>query len=347
VDTLLIVVGGLAIGGLGAFLAVRGNPANSGICVSCFMENLAGSLGLHGNGRMSYMRPELAGFVLGSLASALAGREVRPRTGPRPLLCFLLGAVLIMGCSVFMGCPIKMMLRLGAGDMTAAAGFAGVAAGVWMGVRFLRAGLDPGAPSPGGGAFQWLPVPFFAVVLLILVAGFPGVLREGTTGPAIQRAPFALALSAGLVIGALSQRSRFCVTGSFSNVFLARDWTLMRGLAALLIFSAAVNLAAGVFHFGLLDQPGSHPYTIWNFLSMALVGFASVIAGGCPFRQLILAGEGSIDAGIIIFGMLFGGAVVHQWGIVSTAAGPTPAGKAAVLFGFAFCFGIVRMYRKS
>ncbi len=174
-----------------------------------------------------------------------------------------------------------------------------------------------------------------------------GLLLSGTTGPAAQRAPFAIALGAGIVIGALAQRSRFCVTGSFSNMFLARDMSLMRGLVILFAAALAVNVITGLFRFGLLDQPGSNPDHIWNFLSMGLVGFASVLAGGCPFRQLILSGEGSADASMAVLGMIVGGGLVHQWGIVSTSAGPTPYGKAAVLFGLAFCLGIVRYYRKA
>jgi hypothetical protein len=344
-DTLLIIGSGLSLGALGAALALWGNPANSGICVSCFMENLSGSLGLHQNLRMAYLRPELVGFVGGAMLTAILGREMRPRSGAYPVLAFVLGFFLIVGSSVFMGCPIKMMLRLGAGDMTAVAGLLGLAGGVWVGVRYYRAGLDLGAPRQGAGVYQGAVVPLLFLLLLVLSVG--GFLLSGTTGPAAQRAPFAIALGAGVLIGGLAQRSRFCVTGSFSNLFLARDRSLMRGLAVLFIAALAVNVSTGLFRFGVLDQPGSHPDHIWNFLSMGLVGFGSVLAGGCPFRQLILSGEGSADASMAVLGMILGGGLVHQWGIVSTSAGPTPYGKAAVLIGLAFCLGIVRFYRKS
>ncbi len=128
-DAPVIILSGLSLGLLGAALAFWGNPANSGICISCFMENLAGALHLHDDARMAYLRPELVGFVGGSLMMALAGREFRSRSGKIPLLGFVMGIFLIVGSSVFMGCPIKMMLRLGAGDLTAVAGFLGLAAG--------------------------------------------------------------------------------------------------------------------------------------------------------------------------------------------------------------------------
>ena len=70
----------------------------------------------------------------------------------------------------------------------------------------------------------------------------------------------------------------------------------------------------GQFKAGFEGQPVAHADHLWNFLSMGLVGFASVLAGGCPFRQLVLTGEGSVDASMAVLGMVLGGGLVHQWG---------------------------------
>ena len=113
--TSLYLATGAAIGICGVVLALMGNPVNTGFCVSCFLENIAGSLGLHGNIRMQYLRPEIIGFVLGSFATALARREFKAVGGGSPLLRFLVGGLLIVGCSVFIGCPLKMLMRLAAG----------------------------------------------------------------------------------------------------------------------------------------------------------------------------------------------------------------------------------------
>src|SRR5512142_2654836 len=62
----LYILTGAVMGVAGVVLSLLGNPANTGFCVSCFLENIAGSLGLHGNIRMQFIRPEIIGFVLGS-----------------------------------------------------------------------------------------------------------------------------------------------------------------------------------------------------------------------------------------------------------------------------------------
>jgi hypothetical protein len=73
---------------------------------------------------------------------------------------------------------------------------------------------------------------------------------------------------------------------------------------------------------------------------MSLVGLGSVMLGGCPLRQLILAGEGNTDSAMATLGMLLGGALAHNLGLASSGKGPTTNGKVAVILGFVFLLGI-------
>ena len=45
---------------------------------------------------------------------------------------------------------------------------------------------------------------------------------------------------------------------------------------------------------------------------MALAGWGSILLGGCPLRQLILAGEGNGDSAVTVFGMIVGAAFGPQ-----------------------------------
>lgn len=337
---------GALLGLLGVLLAVWGNPENSGICISCFFENSAGALGLHGNERMQYLRPELVGFVLGSLASACLAREFRSRGGGAPLLRLVAGIFLMVGCAVFIGCPIKLFLRLSAGDLTAVAGLAGLVAGVWLGVRGLVGGVDFG-PARGERGGSGLLVPGFFLLLLLLFLTRPGFLLFSGRGSAAQHAPWLLALGAGLLLGALAQRSRFCITGALRDLFLVgRRSPLVWGLLALTLTAVATAVATDRFHPGLYGQPGAHLEPLWSLLGMGLVGWLSVLIGGCPFRQLIKAGEGDADAGLVVVGMLIGGALVQSWGIAATAAGVPQQGKIALLLGLLFVLGISLLLRE-
>lgn len=332
----LVVASGLLLGVLGVLLSVWGNPENSGICVSCFIENSAGALGLHDNQRMQYLRPELIGFVLGSVLSAFIFRDFRSRGGSAPLSRLFLGIFMIFGCAVFIGCPIKLMLRFAAGDLTAFAGVVGLVAGVWVGLKGLAHGVEF-APQSKGKANGGLLIPGLFMLLLLFFLIRPGFLLFSSQGGGAQFAPWPVALSVGAGLGALAQRSRFCITGSIRNFMLMGLRTpALWGLLAFVVAALVVNVATSKFHFGLYGQPGAHLEYIWSFLGMGLVGWISVLIGGCPFRQLIKAGEGDADAGLVVIGMFIGGALAQSWGIAATASGVSIYGKVSLLLGFIF-----------
>ncbi|PLX80919.1 MAG: YedE-related selenium metabolism membrane protein [Desulfuromonas sp.] len=331
----LVIVASLALGIAGVGLAVAGNPENSGICISCFLENSAGALGLHDNARMQYLRPEIIGFVLGAVLSAGLFREFNSRGGSAPLVRLLAGIFLMIGCGVFIGCPIKLFLRLTAGDLTSLAGLAGLVAGVWIGLRGLAAGIHFGRAEKQRGSGWWIPC--LGVALLLFYLFRPGFLLFSTSGSAAQHAPMLLSLGAGLLLGMLAQRSRFCITGSIRDSFLMRGRTpLLWGLLVFVVVAVGFNLFSGQFRLGMYGQPGAHLQHFWSFAGMALVGWLSVLIGGCPFRQLIKAGEGDADAGLVVIGMVIGGGLVQAWGLTATAAGVPFYGKVATLVGFLF-----------
>lgn len=329
----------LAAGGLlglaGSLLAYLGNPVNTGICISCFLENAAGALALHANPRMQYLRPELLGFFLGSFAMAAAGREFRPRCrGSAPALLGM-GILMALGAAVFIGCPIKAVLRLAAGDLTAAAGAVGLTVGVWGGIRLL-------APAEWvlGGRERALPaaVPLgaaAAAVVLTALAFVPGALLESRTGGGSLHAPLPWSLGAGVVLGGLCQRSRFCITGSLRDLLLTRSAWAAAPLVLALVAAGLANAFTDQFSLGYHGQPGSHVEWVWSLLGMGLVGAVAVLAGGCPFRQIVKAGEGDLDALTVIGGMVFGAVLVQNWALGSNAAGVPAGGKVAVLLGLA------------
>jgi YedE family putative selenium metabolism protein len=339
--TLMIGLSGALLGVFGVMLSVWGNPENSGICVSCFIENSAGALGMHGNVRLQYLRPELIGFVIGAFGSALLAREFRSRGGSAPLFRFAAGFFLIVGCAVFIGCPIKLFLRFAAGDMTALSGILGLVAGVWGGLKGLSQGVELGRPAPAAApAGSGLLSPLFFTLLLVFMFASPPFLIASEKGSSAQHAPMLVSLGAGLLLGAFAQRTRFCITGSVRDILLmGRRAPLLWGGGAFVASAVIVNLVSGRFNPGFAGQPGSHQEYLWSFLGMALVGWLSVLIGGCPFRQLVKSGEGDSDAALAVAGMFLGGALVQAWNLAATSAGVPAGGKIAVLAGFALLFG--------
>ncbi len=339
------IMTGVLLGLGGVLLVYFGNPVNSGICVSCFMESIAGALQLHDDIRMSYIRPELIGFVLGSFLLALKSGRFRVRGGSSPVIRFFVGFFIIVGCAVFIGCPIKMILRLAAGDLTAIVATVGLTLGIWLGVRYIKGGfaLDREKELSQINGFV---IPLFAFLLLLFLLLNPSFIKIGEKGPSAWRAPVSISLFIGLLIGAFAQRSGLCITGGIRNFLLARERTLLNGVITAFLVALILSIILGQFRWGMKAQPASHLNHGWTFLAMVLVGFGSILIDGCPFRQLIKAGEGDVDAGITALGMLVGGALVYAWTLRSTSAGPTYEGKIAVLIGLVFTLVIALTFRK-
>lgn len=337
------IITGIVVGVLAPLLVKLGNPGNMGICVACFNRDIAGALGLHRAAAVQYIRPEIIGFVLGALIAALLFREFKPRGGSAPLVRFLLGMFAMIGALVFLGCPWRAYLRLGGGDWNAIPGILGLFTGIGLGIFFLKRGFSLGRSRPASPVVGWI-MPAFVIILLVFLVAAPlfgrdadgnptGPIFFSTTGPGSQHAPLFIALAAGLLIGFLAQRSRFCTVGALRDVVLLRDTHLLNGVLALLAAAFITNLALGQFKPGFEGQPVAHTNLLWNFGGMVLAGLAFTLAGGCPGRQVFLSGEGDADAAIFVFGMLAGAAVAHTFSLASSAAGPGANGPAIVLIG--------------
>lgn len=348
-DHWLILLTGVVVGVAALILTAAGNPKNMGFCIACFERDIAGALGLHSAAKVQYIRPEIIGIVLGALLAAVAAKEFRGRAGSSPACRFVLGLFVMIGALVFLGCPLRMVIRLGGGDLTAVAGLLGFLAGILVGIVFLKKGFSLGRAYPVRTG-EGLMLPGVMVILLLLLVAVPGVLKFSEEGPGSMRAFWLVSLIAGLVVGALAQRSRLCMAGGLRDVFLLKDYTLLTGFLAIWVTVTIGNLILGNYNLSAVSQPVAHSQYLWSFLGMALAGWGSILLGGCPLRQLILAGEGSGDSAVTVLGMIVGAAVAHNFGLagnpdsvvdgVYKVGGIGTHGMVAVVLGFVVLLAI-------
>lgn len=336
----IIISTGVIIGIIASMLVYFGNPANMGYCIACFLRDTAGGLGLHSAKAVQYIRPEIIGLILGALGAASTHGEFSPKGGSSPLTRFALGFFAMVGCLMFLGCPFRMLLRIAGGDLNAWAGLLGFAGGIYAGIFFLNRGYSlrrtyKMTPAEGG----LLPAAALAqLALLITAPAFIHFTKAGG-GPGAKHAAVAVSLVAGLAVGALAQRTRFCMIAGIRDFALFRETKMLWGFVAVTVAALVCNLgltaATGTsfFKLGFVGQPIAHTDALWNALGLFLAGFACVLLGGCPMRQLILAGEGNSDSAIAILGFVAGAAFAHNFGLASSGAGPTANGQIAVVIG--------------
>lgn len=337
-EHLPVILAGLVVGIASVVLVALGNPVNMGFCIACFLRDIAGSVGMHRAAVVQYIRPEIIGLVLGAMVMAMAGKEFKVRGGSSPMTRFVLGFCVMVGALMFLGCPLRMVIRLGGGDGNAILGLVGFVLGIFAGTLFLKRGfsLKKSQPQP---KIEGVLMPAVNVGLLILLIAAPAFILFSVEGPGSMKAPIAVALIAGLVVGAIAQRSRLCMAGGIRDALMLRDFHLLMGFVAIFVAVLAGNLIVGAmglkggFNPGFAGQAVAHTDGLWNLLGMALVGLGSVLLGGCPLRQLILSGSGNSDSSVAVLGMVVGAAFCHNFGLASSGNGPTLAGKVAVIIG--------------
>lgn len=341
-EYIYISVVGAVIGIIAVILMVLGNPGNMGFCIACFERDIAGALGLHRAGVVQYLRPEIIGLAIGAMIAALAYRDFKPTAGSAPAVRFLMGVFSMIGALVFLGCPLRMTIRLGGGDLNALVGLLGFITGIWVGTLFLKKGYDMG-PAQKTFSLEGLILPLIMLVFLGLLIFKPvfnpdagGPIFFSAEGPGAAHAPWLISLAAGLIVGWFAQRTRFCTVGGFRDFILFRETYLLIGWIFLLVAIFVGDLATGMFKLGFADQPIAHTQHLWNFLGLALVGINGVLLGGCPLRQLILAAQGSGDSAVYVIGMIVGAAFAHNFMFAASPKGVPVYGQIMTVVGIIF-----------
>lgn len=324
------------VGALAALLVLLGNPGNMGLCGACFLRDIAGALRLHSG--PSIFRPEIAGIVIGALIWSLASGRHVGRSGSNAVARFMLGVAMAIGALVFLGCPFRMLQRLGGGDLTAWLALPGFLAGVGIGRLFERRGYSIGKTHEVPLTIGLIGPLTVGILLLVFAVG--GVLagpEPGDAGPP-SHAAWLAALGVGSIAGAILSATGFCAISAGRQVFGGPR--LMLCSAGVLILAYALVLAmGGSFSPGFDGPPIAHGEWLWNTLGLALVGLCGALCGGCPVRLVVLTGEGNGDAFVAVMGLLVGGALAHTLGLSAkpatalAAGGPAFAGKVALSVG--------------
>lgn len=345
----LMILTGVVFGLGGVLLVKFGNPGNYGFCAACQLRDIAGALSIHQTATLQYARPEVLGWVVGAFAMARSKNEFLARGGSRPLVRFVLGMAMMLGALAFLGCPLRAILRLAAGDLNGITALAGFVAGIGSGIVFLKKGYNLGrstvyAPKQQSRGYIMVGA---ALLLLIGVSLHLSWLKFSVQGPGSMHAPLGISLAAGVAAGMLAQRSRMCLSGGVRDYILVRDTSLLKIYGVMFLAALLGNLAFGFFKLSFANQPLAHTMHVWNFLGLYAVGLAATLAGGCPLRQLIMAGEGNTDAMWCVAGMLAGAGIAHTINAAGSPAGLAVNGQIAVVAAIVVTALIGVVYRQQ
>lgn len=334
----VVLAGGL-VGLAAVVLTALGNPVNMGFCIACFLRDIAGATKMHSAAVVQYFRPEIVGLLLGAFIMSVASREYRAKAGSSPATRFVLGAFVMIGALAFLGCPLRMVLRLAGGDLNALIALFGFIAGIAVGVVCLNKGFSLKRAYDVGKAEGGMLLVVLSGLFLLSLA-VPALFAFSEKGPGSMHAPALISLLIATAVGAAAYKTRLCMAGGIRDGIMFKDFKLLYGFIAIFLVALVGNLVTNKFNLGFTGQPVAHSDHLWSFLGMALVGWGSVLLGGCPLRQLILAGSGNGDSAVTVLGMIVGAAFSHNFGLAGAAAnaesagGVGPKGRVAIIIGF-------------
>jgi hypothetical protein len=220
-----------------------------------------------------------------------------------------------------------MVLRMSSGDISGYVGLVGFALGVGTGAFFLKKGFSLGRSYTIKKESGYV-LPLLITVAFLISLFVPSLFAFSEKGPGSMHAAIGLSLGAGIIFGVIAQKSRMCFAGSIRDIILLKDFKLISAIGGVFVVMLIYNIVSGNFKL-VAYGPIAHAQTLWNILSMYAVGLCAVLLGGCPLRQLILAGSGSSDAIVTVIGMFVGAALAHNFSLAGAPASAATAEKAA------------------
>lgn len=115
-------------------------------------------------------------------------------------------------------------------------------------------------------------------------------------------------LLCGALLGFVMQRGRFCLTGGFRDMYIAKD---NRMFYALLIAIAVQSVGVyTLIQFGLIEFSAGSFSWLATIIGSFIFGLGIVFAGGCATGTWYRAGEGLLGSWIALFGYMFMSAVM-------------------------------------
>jgi uncharacterized membrane protein YedE/YeeE len=132
-------------------------------------------------------------------------------------------------------------------------------------------------------------------------------------------------LLAGAILGYILYRSDFCMAGIFRDVFLFRQYALLRPLVLLIVLTMVLFSLARLAGLILVPRPPFFSYPSGATLTGGLLfGIGMVLAGGCAVSTIYKMAGGNLASMTAFIGMIAGSMfyaeIHHRWEPVKKAS---------------------------
>ncbi|MBC7091390.1 MAG: YeeE/YedE family protein [Nitrososphaeria archaeon] len=141
---------------------------------------------------------------------------------------------------------------------------------------------------------------FFAIEAITIIL----IMAYYSFGPIKDAGLYAVILLFGIIVGIIIQRSRFCFTTAFRDLFFGPEFQRSIRLHKGIILGLLAGVTGGfVLKYRGFVEPLNYvaPVSLTNILGGIIFAFGMVLAGACASGILWRAGEGHVNAFITIF----------------------------------------------
>lgn len=120
-------------------------------------------------------------------------------------------------------------------------------------------------------------------------------------------------LSVGIILGSVFYRADYCMAGMFRDVFLFRDYSLIRSLLLLFVTAMSLFYLARLLGFIQFFPPPTYGYASINTVIGGFVfGIGMVMASGCVVGTLYKMAKGNLTNLIAFIGIIAGSMVYAE-----------------------------------
>jgi uncharacterized protein len=125
---------------------------------------------------------------------------------------------------------------------------------------------------------------------------------------------FAFNLFLGLILGSVFYRADFCIAGMFRDVFLFRNYSMMRSLFLYLAVMMLLFFVMRQSGIAVFDRPPNYKHPSLATLTGGFVfGIGMVLAGGCVVGTLYKMASGKLASLIAFFGIIAGSLIYAEF----------------------------------
>lgn len=261
------------------------------------------------------------GLFAGALAAALLSRQfaIRVPVSGGAVLGVVGGTGMGLGAQLAGGCNIGAFFTpFGA---LAVGGFGmmlGMFVGAWIGTKLFLLVL-PRLPMRGGGTYcgveTWGGRQPAAGILILALGLFAALVfyPNADLGQFGLEPTLGMLLLAGLVLGIVLQRSRFCFVAAFRDLFMTREAHMIR--AAVVALAVAVVGVTALTWLGV-QAPYAYSFGWETLVGGVIFGISMIFAGGCASSSLWRAGEGHLQLWLTLLAFGVSGAIT-KWALDS------------------------------